>query len=396
MVVTESGGVSVATGDVAVSVQATYTEKKVENDSYDYAGRTGTNGDKYQQLCEKLYGRDLVKSTGSTSDDMGRPTTNWTYLGTKVESVETPDATYTGATALSDIYADLNLTTDKKVWVYLNGDDTQAVQLTLSEKNKNCKVSSSQIGAKQDDDDTWKVGGKGYTLEFFVDDDKKVTGVAYTEFLAKATADYNASDESVGIEVYTNLKGFPTKLESDDFDGLESIKEDDYLLVTAAKTGTDTYTIQTFSTPQIVSGVTVTGWKEDKTIVAGGTTYSYAAYAVGDKEKNREMMVNKSGMLNEDYDLFLDSNGYVIGVDDADDSVSLDNYLFVTKKNSDTFGGYQVKAVFMDGTDATITLKKLNSDSLTDKTFTDNISVNTFYTFTVRSDGKYDLKSIKS
>jgi hypothetical protein len=103
-------------------------------------------------------------------------------------------------------------------------------------------------------------------------------------------------------------------------------------------------------------------------------------------------------MLNEDYDLFLNSNGYVIGVGDADDSVSLDNYLFVTAKNQDTFGGYQVKVVFMDGTDATITLKKLDKDNLNDTTFgsTDNdgVTVNTFYTFTVRSDGKYDLNTV--
>jgi hypothetical protein len=390
-VVTEQGGVNVSTGDVAVSVQATYDEKNVVNNSYNYDA-TNANGVGTQQLCEKLYGRDLVKNAAST-DDMGRPTTNWSYLGTKVESTQTADVTYTNAVALKDIYSALNMTSAQDVWIYLNGDDTQAVKVTLGEKNGKCEIKSgTAIGVKTDDDGTLKIGGKGYTLEFFVadDDDRTVTAIAYTEFLAKATADYNESDESVAIEVYSGLAVASDvgKLESDDFDGLESIKDGDYLLITAALVNGE-YEVQSYSFPEIVSNVTVTGWKDGKTIVANGTTYSYDVYAVANH--GTSMFKNDNGMLNEDYDLYLNSNGYVIGVDTASDSVSLDNYLFVTAKDESAFS-YIAKVVFMDGTDATITVNKVDGNKVSSIY---DYSVDTFYTFTVRSDGKYDLKPTK-
>jgi hypothetical protein len=390
MIVTESGGVSVATGDVAVSVQATYTEKKVENDSYDYANTS----DQYQQLCEKLYGRDLVKN-GSTTDDLGRPATKWTYLGDAVTSTKTADATYTDAVLLSDVYSDLNLSQQETIPVYLNGTDTVYNTVTIASKKANCAVANNNINGKTNGD--MKIGGKGYTLEFFVDNTKdlgsRVTAVAYTQFLAKATADYSTENESVAIEVYSNDVTGLTELKSEDFAGLESIKEDDYLLITAGGKNASEWVATSVAYPQIITGVTATGYKSKSTITADGTTYNFDIYAASAAQTNvlgNDLMDVVE--LDKEYDLYLNSNGYVIGIEKSSTSADLGDYLFV--KATPTTNAYDVvaKVVFMDGTSSTITIDSLDgSDTNLLARLVKNGLV--FYTYTVKSNGEYKLTS---
>jgi hypothetical protein len=406
MVVTEEGGVNVSTGDVAVSVQATYTEKKIENKSYDYSGRAlDATGDTYQQLCEKLYGRDLVKN-GSTTDDLGRPATKWTYLGDAITSTKTSDTTYTDAVALKDVYADLNLSGAETISIYLNNTDTY-VNVTIAEKKGDCFVnyastvaSGTAINIKTD---TLKIGGKGYILEFFVDNTKaigsRVSAVAYTEFLAKATADYNTEDESVGISIYSDAISGLSKLESEDFAGLESIKEDDYLLITAGyNKNTHEWVATSVGYPQIITGVTATGYKSYETITAGGTTYNYDIYAarntgsLGNETLGSDYMSGDVS-LDKEYDLYLNSNGYVIGVDKASTSADLSDYLFVKEVSTNAFDTV-AKVVFMDGTSATITVAKLDSSDVNVQSRLNNGGAcKAFYTYKVKSNGEYELTS---
>jgi hypothetical protein len=400
--VTESGGVSVATGDVAVSVQATYTETPVLNTSYNYDA--SGEGAGTQQLCEKLYGKDLVKTTDNT-DDLGRPSTKWTYLGTEVQSTDTPDAVYTDAVALKDVYAALNLADTETVNVYLNGKNDASTDPYLSvdigsTKGK-CNITPvNTTGATiagnflNYSTDDMKIGGAGYVVEFYVDNNasagKKVTAVAYTEFLAKATADYNTEDESVGIEVY-GIAGL-TELSSDDFAGLESIQEDDYLLITVAPDGTD-WKAMSVTTAQIVSGVTATGTKDLTNVTADGTTYKFDLYTskVNTGAKGYSKIV--SGVtLDKDYDLILNSNGYVIGIDDASTGADLSNVVFMKNVAQSGFD-ITAKLVFMeDGTSSTVTLNKVDSN---DASLT-NALKGKFYTYTVKSSGEYDLTTVAS
>jgi hypothetical protein len=402
MVVTEQGGVNVATGDVAVSVQATYSEKKVENTSYNYDA--SGEGAGYQQLCEKLYGKDLVKTSDNT-DDLGRPSTKWTYLGTEVQSTNTPDAVYTDAVALKDVYAALNLADTETVNVYLNGKNDASTDPYLSvdigsTKGKSAirphnivdgttTVTGNFLNYDRDD---MKIGGAGYVVEFYVDNNasagKKVTAVAYTEFLAKATADYNTEDESVGIEVY-GIAGL-TELSSDDFAGLESIKEDDYLLITVAPDGTD-WKAMSVTSAQIVSGVTATGTKDRTNVTAGGTTYKFDLYTSKVNTGAKGYTKIAAGVtLDNDYDLILNSNGYVIGIDDASTGADLSNIVFL-KKVAESGFDITAKLVFMsDGTSATVTLNKVNSNDATKS----NAVAGQFYTYTVKSNGEYDLTSV--
>jgi uncharacterized protein YbcV (DUF1398 family) len=397
--VTESGGVSVATGDVAVSVQATYTEKPVVNTSYNYDA--SGEGAGYQQLCEKLYGKDLVK-TSDTTDDMGRPSTKWTYKGTEVQSTNTPDAVYTDAVALKDVYAALNLAETETINVYLNGKNDASVDpyvtVTIGStkgksgvafgNNANSTVQDGTfLNAKTDDK---KIGGPGYTIEFYVDNNaaagKQVTAVAYTEFLAKATADYNTEDESVGIETYGNL-GL-TELKSEDFDNLESIKEDDYLLITVAPDGSN-WKAMSVTTAQVVSGVTATGTKSRDNITAGGTTYKFDIYTSKVNTRALGYAQTVTATLDHDYDLILNSNGYVIGIEDAASGADLSDIVFL-KKVAESGFDITAKLVFMsDGTSATVTLNKVDSNDAT----TSNAVAGRFYAYTVKSNGEYDLKT---
>jgi hypothetical protein len=392
--VTESGGVNVATGDVAVSVQATYIETPVKLTSYNYDGN-GTEADGTQQLCEKLFGRDLVKN-GDTEDDMGRPATKWTYLGDAVTSTKSADAIYTDAVKLTDVYADLNLSqANKDVKIKLNNTDSY-ITVDIAEKKADCAISGSAFKVNTTDQ---KIGGKGYTIEFFVDNtkdaDKRVSAVAYSEFLAKATADYSTENESVAIEVYGDVPGL-TELSSDDFAGLESIKEDDYLLITAAYKSSSEWVATSVGYPQIVSDVTATGYKGNETVTAGGTTYNFDVFnfasalntnSVGYDKVNAD----KGLTLDHEYDLYLNSNGYVIGIDDASTAVDLDNYLFV--KSEPVTNAYDVvaKVVFMDGTSSTITVAKVDGS---DDDVKGDLEAYKFYTFKVKSNGDYELTSV--
>jgi hypothetical protein len=398
--VTESGGVNVATGDVAVSVQAAYDYDPVKLTSYNYDGK-GTGADGTQQLCEKLYGRDLVKNS-DTTDDMGRPATKWTYQGDAITSTKSADAVYTDAVALKDIYADLNLSGAEKITIELNHTNT-SIEVKIAEKKADCSVDAKYEGVINAKSSDKKIGGKGYILEFYVDNTKdigsRVTAVAYTEFLAKATADYNTEDESVAIEVYSDVVGSRlTELKSEDFAGLESIKEDDYLLITAAYKSDTEWVAMSVGYPQIVSSVTASGYKNDETVTAGGTTYNYDIYASRNSGSLGYDEMSGGVTLDKDYDLYLNSNGYVVGIDKASSTADLSDYLFV--KDTPTTNAYDIvaKVEFMDGTSSTITVAKVNGDDATiavkDKDKDNYLEGYLFYTYKVKSNGEYELTSV--
>ena len=99
-VVEYQGGTNVTTSD-GTSVIVNATRNEVANKSYDYDqsvkdyDKNGT-----QQLCEKLYGKDLKKQAAA-SDDLGRPASKWTYKNDEVGTYgESADTVYT----LTDTY----------------------------------------------------------------------------------------------------------------------------------------------------------------------------------------------------------------------------------------------------------------------------------------------------
>ena len=338
-VVKEQGGMDVSGNGIEINQKPTYTYSTVANNSgYDYMNRAANT---VMELAEKLYGNDLKKA-GAANDDLMRPSTQWTYKGKTITSPESPKATYTTEVALKDIYKALNLTTSTSVVVYGNGlDTTTSYTLTSSASTK--------------------IGGNGTVLEFYVDNGV-VKGVQYNQFLVEAAANYNTTTQKLAVSAQSVTLTGVNEIKSEDFPVVANAKKGDYLIVTAAKDGSGNWTLQTVEAAQKVADVTISEYKSKDYIVANGTKYSYNAYAANTDTGALGyalMSTIPAGSLNSTkYDLILDGNGYVVGIEGASSVATLENYVFVKKAAQSGFQ-YLAELQFMDGTTKTVETTKI-------------------------------------
>ena len=403
-VVTEQGGVQVDGNGVSVNVKATYDYKDAKNNSgKDYAGKADKST---MELCEKLYGSDLKKDTTvSTSDDFGRPATKWTYNNDSVTSPKSPDLTYTKATKGKTIYEDLGKVSGVMLaaiafdndgdvtsrGLYVDGKADTAANHGFTKNNVDFAIASGV---------NTKVGNDGSLTEVYYDKDTKVaTVVVVNPYLAKATEDYDTTDEEVDVKIYDGTTTTAT-LSNDDF-AVSGVKEDDYLIVNLAyNTANNKYEVKAVAEPTVVENATVSTARAEDYVTAGGTKYSYAAAAYGSSEALGYSLMTGNGYdLNGDgYNLYLNDAGYVVGVEGYDAGVKLDDYLFVKQTSNNGFDTI-AKALFADGTTKTITVDKLGGTDTDAKdpngdlkvTWTDTAVANKFYKFKTDKDGNYEL-----
>ena len=373
-VVTEEGGVQVDGNGVSVNVKATYRYDDAANNSgKDY--RSGSR-DNAMQLCEKLYGNDLKKIENySDGDDFGRPATKWTYKDEDITSAKEPEKVYvTGfdADELDDLKDDYTIADD--VDVYVNGVKTGAPTI-------------AQVAARD---------YKGTTVELYADG-KTITRVVVIQgYLAKVT---DVDDEDITIRVYnpwintTEGEDYVEqtienkKKDNDDwFDRLTAqYKKNSYFVVYTEGAVADADVLDTDDVTTVSGKVTTKkttslsdGYNGDFTM--GGTKYTLAS-------GYNEVAINAG----DEYDFYLDPNGYVIGAKAASDEAELNEYLFV--KGAAKESGFDViaKVVFMDGTSKTVTIDKLDDN---DVDAARNVDGNKFYTFKTDKDGNYELTTV--
>ena len=132
--------------------------------------------------------------------------------------------------------------------------------------------------------------------------------------------------------------------------------------------------------------VTVSSIKGEK-ITADGKTYEASGIVAGFGDDG-DKTLNETADLGDEIRLFLDASGYVVYTD----AVTVSNdYLFVDTGKSDTYspfdGTVRVKAVFADGTEATITVDG-KAFGLTDNKDTIHQGI---YTYTKNSKDVYKL-----
>ena len=392
-VVTEQGGVQVDGNGVSVNVKATYTYEDAKNNSgKDYAGKADKST---MELCEKLYGSDLKKdTTASTADDFGRPATKWTYNNDSVTSAKSPDLTYTKATKGKTIYEDLG----KIKGVKLLGNDDDEIYVDGAELTV---ANHGFTGFAIASGNNVKVGNDGSVTEVYYDKDTKVaTVVVVNPYLAKATEDYDTTDEEVDVNLYGVSSASSATLSNDDF-AVSGVKEDDYLIVNLAyNTANNKYEVKAVAEPTVVENATVSTARAEDYVTAGGTKYSYAAISYKSTGSlGYSLMKNNGYDLNGDgYNLYLNDAGYVVGIEGYDAGVKLDDYLFVKQTSNNGFDTI-AKALFADGTTKTITVDKLGGTDTDAKdpngdlkvTWTDTAVANKFYTFKTDKDGNYEL-----
>ena len=374
LVKAEKNGSDVQVGDIVISGgKATYDSRTGTDSKYAKIDNTKVDGKYTIQLGEDLYDGDLVKADGA-DDDFGRPSVKWTFENKEVGTyADDADTVYTSSVEKqdlydlvgSDVYADLK-SGDADFTVVVDGVDQDA------------KLSDYIV--KNNDGDAGKgIIKKGATTEVFIDDDSNDVVIAViNSYVAQVDGDYDKNDEELDLKALdgTELPADDTTLSADDFDYLDTYSDEDYVLVTVANKE-----IKTIALAETVEGK-VTGYTQKKNVTVDGTKYEYSKNYT--KAVDEEMKYD----LNEAYTVVLDANGYVVYSDASD---STEDYVYVAKlaETGGAKGNLEADAYFIDGTNEVIVVD--NDDEITEKS-----TVNVWYSFDKKNNGKYELTSVKT
>lgn len=392
VVVHENQNITVEGAGVNVQVTSGYDyenyAKDREKHNYDGIGE-GDERHGRQQLVEKLFGSDLKKD-GDGQDDFGRPATVWTYKNNEIKVADQPTLVYTGEVKMKAIYADLGKPSG------LKGDTITNLY------EDGVEVNDDRMSAKfSNDDDTKIAKGNGVITEVYYDDDEdEVDIVLINTYLAEVVSDYDDDAEELEISIFADADSDAETLDLDDFDeSLKDYKEDDYVLVTMTRDGEDK--VQTIEPAELVEAVKISAVKNEKYVVAEGETYkfNYHSAVVNSDALGYEMMLKGDDIdLNSStYDLYLDNNGFVVGMEEHDDEYTPDDYVFVDQKGSADLGSIDAKVYFLNGLKKTITIAEVDGYELDDRNEKDKavaaLKEGYFYEFKELSNGEYELTS---
>ena len=375
-VVEYQGGTNVTTSD-GTSVVVNAVRSEVANDKYDYRVATGydpTENDTKQQLCEKLYGKDIKLGEGDP-DDFGRPSNQWSYESKDVGTYETSDAVvvYTASTKESVVKADLkNYTLGlKKTGMWVDGR-----QEADSGDEASAIVTDVYGGSNSAIED---LTGNGRIVEVYATGKVIDKIVVINAQLAKVSA-VNTKNETV---TYDFADSSIADITSDV--GYDKVAKNDYVMVNVKATlaPTDTSpavgsTVLGVAKATVVTGK-ITAKETNESVTIAGTKYDIAVNTVSD---NFDPAVSSTATV----DAYIDTFGYVV---DTDANTAAGNYLLVTKavfSTTDALNNpvYKAQVVKTDGTVEIVTVDSSNSSAPVG-----------LYSYTV-SDGKYTLTAAKA
>ena len=354
-----SRGTTIQQPDGSTIIVGNTAAEPVSKTDSDYAG---DSNDDTQQFCERYFA-DLKKVNGE--DDFARPASQWKLKNDIIGTYPAEaDGTFTTAVDKGDlydvigrtVYNDITASKPTDFSVYVDGDPVS-----------NPDVADYFVNNETDDA---KGTAKGVLTQVFVDDDNNVILSQIHTYVAQVDGGYDEENEELELDDL-GLDTFPavnTTLSADDFENLSAFEDGDYVLITAV--GDEVKTIQA---AEVVSG-TATSYTSNKNVTLDGTKYEYS------------QGYSSTYNLKDDYDLVLDTYGYVIYADGVEAS---DDYVFITDiaKIGGVNKSYEAKAYFVDGTTAVIEVS--NSDDLTD--WTSDSEKNAWYTYDEQNDGTYEL-----
>ena len=341
-----------------------------------------------EQYFEKLTRTD-------DTDDFGRPASKWTYdkkdVGTYV-NYDLLVSEYTTKVKGGDVYSDIGSTAadyDLTYWV-------DGVKETDAKK---IKAQSSQIAKKNDD--TMLTSGKGALTQIFVDnDDEDLTIVEINTYLAE-TDDYNEKKETLKFnEIYGY--GSVDDVELDDIASIKDYKDGDMVLLTIADGE-----VKTITPAETVKNVELDEFSRkdvDAYVVTGKTQYDFAKTGKASYSLGNDVLTayDKNNLDDTTYNLYLDSYGYLIGIEKVDGD---DQYVFITAYEK--YSSYltskltDASAIFADGTQKTIKVDLKKSFENTDKdgkeiyagwTGSGDRNVNLWFKYTVKDENTYRLE----
>ncbi|MCI9566483.1 MAG: hypothetical protein HFF54_00895, partial [Lawsonibacter sp.] len=376
-------------------------------------------------LGEKLYNGDLKKygekTNGSADefDDFGRPSVVWTYKNDKIGTYAKESdliATYTKKVTKGDIYgllssavrsdlengrATLNVTVDGCNSASVGGRPGATV-----DPSGNTVVNKSGFAnwyVRNSSDAIYTFNGNsessrnGTLTEVYLDKDNNVDIVIINTYVYQATSDYSSSRDDVKMapvgDTALSLKAGELTLDGEDFN-IQDVKTDDYLLITAASETGSNYEVQSVKVAEKVTGE-VTGYAAMDSVTIDGTTYNYSATALKTSGTNNVRATTYT--VGQDAIVVVDEYGYIIAVDEA---VSSNSFVFIKDFGSTSGLTSRVlaDAYFTDGTNEEITIDRVDTiksaTTLLSGAVNGKKAINTWYTYSVNSDGKYVLYSL--
>ena len=327
---TKGSSISVNGAEINLGAsEPTYVTNTVAKEQTISKQQLTNNGGYTIELGEKLY-KEL--KLNRTSDDFGRPANEWYYKAAKVGAyADKADLTYTAGVKAGTIYTDLGLGKKidaENVALYVNGTPTtNTVNIA--------KGVSTKIGAV----------GNGVLTEVFYDDDNNTATVTqivtyYGEVQktvkATATKDTYIVVNPDGTKQPANFKA--------NFETDEKFEDDAVVYYTFSEAAKE---IKSVGLAEVVSGVVTEAQnkkienEDSQNVTIDGTQYK-AGYAFVGEEVS-------STMVKGEYDVYLDSYGYMIKIEEVGTLSS--NYALVLEiSNSGVFTSKQAQLLFADGT----------------------------------------------
>ena len=336
-----------------------------------------TSGEYTVELGEKLY-KDLKKL--STTDAFERSATEWKLKAASIGTyADKADATYTAATKISAIYADLGLSdgiSKSKVTMYVDGTD---VNYATDSSTKNFVKG-----------ETTKVGADGSLLNVYYDNDAEtITLVLINTYVGEVGAVYKQSSTK---DAYVTIKtgdGYtkPATTIKSEYKTDAFAKGDIVAYTYSNKSGDDG--IQSMALAEKVTGKMST-FTTAGSVTVGGTKYDANAMSVATVKETLNGDVDNGTEVTA----YLDAYGYVLYLK----ANTSKQYAVVLDYGAGSrLESARVKLLFTDGTTKKVDLDKaVYMDGTTEKlativsgtsTAANEVSKYDIVSYTISSDG---------
>ena len=360
--------------------------------------------DGFVQFAEEFFPK-LVRKDDSTK--FMAPANTWVYDKTEIGTFERTDLiveTYTTEVTGKDAYDLLKagVIKDNDLEVYVDGKDMKGTGTGKFDKANLVRSNNNKLGST----------GDGVVTKVYLDTDNDViTFVSVNTYLAQATADYNETKEYAPLGVYVeNSNAITYNVDVEDVANVVDVKEDTFYQVTISwKDDSVRGEVVTVNDVEVLEDSTITKFSTNtdglvSKVTTGGEEYKRNVKAYYDDDVLD--IYNESLLTDKTYNVYVDANGYFIGVSLFEGAK---NYVFVTGydlnhsnlsvKTADAAGIFldgTMKQIKVNVTDTNANIRKASGDNAA--YFTEwnsgagDYDLNCWYTYIVDADGTYTLK----
>ena len=312
-----SGGVDVKTSD-GTTVKVGAVRSDVTNTlAKDYRGSTSADADVLMQFCEQN-AKDL-KLTAKTTDDFGAPANTWEYKSEDIgDYAKDAEFTFTSEVKKADM--------EKKLKGYTLNKVAQKNYVTDGKAQANADTVSDKVDTT---DEIAGLTGAGITVKLYATNKEITNVVVINENLYKINKIDTKNDKVTLTAVAGKVNSVAAVEDDDDCYGiLSNMKQDDYVIITAANG-----VVKTAAAAEKVTGKVTKVTTDSATL--DGTTYNF----------NKSVTVKPAIDKDKTVNFYLDTFGNVIYTDAASNTDTVDTVYVVTKGTKQDAYGDTVKVM---------------------------------------------------